>query len=81
MHILRWLYCYETKSLSALPSGFKSDDQIDFWTNLHEKYLLSKSIPQPSGEGVPGPSDKTLSKLDTSKIDDHSLSYFPTKVL
>ena len=27
--------------------------------------MLSKSIPQPSGDGVPSPSDKTLSKLDT----------------
>ena len=52
--------------MPALPSGFKTDEQIDFWsTNLHEKCLLSKSIPQPSGDGVPSPSDKTLSKLDT----------------
>ena len=46
-----------------MPLGFKSDEQIEFWSRyLCEQNLLSKSIPSPSGLGVPGPLDQTLSK-------------------
>ena len=49
-----------------MPSDFKSDDQIDFWSqSIQDEYLLSKSFASTSGSGAHGLSDLTLSNLSS----------------